>query len=76
MQLSLLPSKPDDTPTFVIGANEHTYAGQPIVSNASCKLKWIGSSGSCSWWSIWIEKGLMTTIHPYTSSQPILDAKR
>src|SRR3990167_2551082 len=35
------PAK-DDTPTFVIGVNEHLYAGQKIVSNASCTTNCLG----------------------------------
>ncbi len=68
------PAK-DDTPTFVIGANEHTYAGQPIVSNASCTTNGLAPVAKVLDEAFGIEKGLMTTIHSYTSSQPILDAK-
>lgn len=68
------PAK-DDTPTFVIGANEHTYAGQPIVSNASCTTNGLAPVARVLDEAFGIEKGLMTTIHSYTSSQPILDAK-
>ena len=68
------PAK-DDTPTFVIGANENTYAGQAIVSNASCTTNGLAPVAKVLDDSFGIEKGLMTTIHSYTSSQPILDAK-
>lgn len=68
------PAK-DDTPTFVIGANENTYAGQAIVSNASCTTNGLAPVARVLDDSFGIEKGLMTTIHSYTSSQPILDAK-
>ena len=68
------PAK-DDTPTFVIGANEETYAGQAIVSNASCTTNGLAPVARVLDDSFGIEKGLMTTIHSYTSSQPILDAK-
>jgi glyceraldehyde 3-phosphate dehydrogenase len=68
------PAK-DDTPTFVIGANEHTYAGQSIVSNASCTTNGLAPVARVLDEAFGIEKGLMTTIHSYTSSQPILDAK-
>lgn len=68
------PAK-DDTPTFVIGANEHTYAGQAIVSNASCTTNGLAPVARVLDEAFGIEKGLMTTIHSYTSSQPILDAK-
>ena len=68
------PAK-DDTPTFVIGANENTYAGQAIVSNASCTTNGLAPVARVLDEAFGIEKGLMTTIHSYTSSQPILDAK-
>ena len=68
------PAK-DDTPTFVIGANENTYAGQPIISNASCTTNGLAPVARVLDEAFGIEKGLMTTIHSYTSSQPILDAK-
>jgi glyceraldehyde 3-phosphate dehydrogenase len=68
------PAK-DETPTFVIGANENTYAGEPIVSNASCTTNGLAPVAKVLDDAFGIEKGLMTTIHSYTSSQPILDAK-
>ena len=68
------PAK-DDTPTFVIGANENSYAGEAIVSNASCTTNGLAPVAKVLDDSFGIEKGLMTTIHSYTSSQPILDAK-
>ncbi len=68
------PAK-DDTPTFVIGANEESYAGQSIVSNASCTTNGLAPVAKVLDDAFGIEKGLMTTIHSYTSSQPILDSK-
>lgn len=68
------PAK-DDTATFVMGANEETYAGQTIVSNASCTTNGLAPVTKVLDDNFGIEKGLMTTIHSYTSSQPILDAK-
>ncbi len=68
------PAK-DDTPTFVLGANEDTYAGQAIVSNASCTTNGLAPVARVLDDAFGIEKGLMTTIHSYTSSQPILDGK-
>ena len=68
------PAK-DDTPTFVIGANENSYAGQAIVSNASCTTNGLAPVAKVLDEAFGIEKGLMTTIHSYTSSQPILDGK-
>ena len=68
------PAK-DDTATFVIGANEDDYAGQRVVSNASCTTNGLAPVAKVLDDAFGIEKGLMTTIHSYTSSQPILDAK-
>lgn len=68
------PAK-DDTATFVMGANDDTYAGQSIVSNASCTTNGLAPITKVLDDNFGIEKGLMTTIHSYTSSQPILDAK-
>jgi len=68
------PAK-DDTPTFVIGANEDKYEGQSIVSNASCTTNGLAPVARVLDDAFGIEKGLMTTIHSYTASQPILDAK-
>jgi len=68
------PAK-DDTATFVMGANEETYKGQSIVSNASCTTNGLAPVAKVLDDTFGIEKGLMTTIHSYTSSQPILDAK-
>jgi len=68
------PAK-DDTPTFVIGANENEYAGQTVVSNASCTTNGLAPVAKVLDDSFGIKNGLMTTIHSYTSSQPILDGK-
>ena len=68
------PAK-DDTPTFVLGANAHEYDGQTIVSNASCTTNGLAPVVKVLDDAFGIQNGLMTTIHSYTSSQPILDGK-
>ena len=68
------PAK-DDTATFVLGANADEYAGQTVVSNASCTTNGLAPVAKVLDDAFGIENGLMTTIHSYTSSQPILDAK-
>lgn len=68
------PAK-DDTDTFVMGVNESTYSGQSIVSNASCTTNGLAPVAKVLDDAFGIDKGLMTTIHSYTGSQPILDAK-
>lgn len=68
------PAK-DDTPTFVMGVNEGEYAGQSIVSNASCTTNCLGPVAKVLDDAFGIDKGLMTTIHAYTNDQSILDIK-
>ncbi|MEA3314979.1 MAG: type I glyceraldehyde-3-phosphate dehydrogenase, partial [Campylobacterota bacterium] len=68
------PAK-DDTPTFVMGANEDKYNGETIVSNASCTTNGLAPVARVLDEAFGIEKGLMTTIHSYTGSQLILDGK-
>ena len=68
------PAK-DDTATFVIGANAESYAGEAVVSNASCTTNGLAPVAKVLDDAFGIEHGLMTTIHSYTSSQPILDGK-
>ena len=68
------PAK-DDTATFVIGANAESYNGEAIVSNASCTTNGLAPVAKVLDDAFGIEHGLMTTIHSYTASQPILDAK-
>ena len=68
------PAK-DDTPTFVIGVNEDKYAGQAIVSNASCTTNCLGPVAKILDDAFGIDKGLMTTVHAYTNDQNILDVK-
>ncbi len=68
------PAK-DATPTFVMGVNESEYAGQDIISNASCTTNCLGPVAKILDDAYGIEKGLMTTIHSYTNDQNILDVK-
>lgn len=69
------PAKDRETPTFVMGVNEHLYDGQKIVSNASCTTNCLGLVAKTLDGAFGIQKGLMTTIHSYTNDQNILDAK-
>ncbi len=68
------PAK-DDTATFVIGANENDYNGETVVSNASCTTNGLAPVAKVLDDNFGIISGLMTTIHSYTASQPILDGK-
>ena len=68
------PAK-DDTPTFVLGANESSYNGEKIVSNASCTTNGLAPVVKVLDDAFGVQNGLMTTIHSYTGSQLILDGK-
>ena len=67
------PSKDTLTSTFVMGVNENLYAGESIVSNASCTTNCLAPIAKTLDDAFGIEKGLMTTIHSYTNDQNILD---
>ncbi len=69
------PAKDKETPTFVMGVNEEEYAGQTIVSNASCTTNCLAPVTKVIDDIFGIEKGLVTTVHSYTNDQNILDVK-
>lgn len=66
------PSK-DDTPMFVFGVNDKTYAGQAIVSNASCTTNCLAPLVKPLNDKLGLENGLMTTVHAYTNDQVLTD---
>ncbi len=66
------PSK-DDTPMFVYGVNHTTYAGQPIVSNASCTTNCLAPVAKVLNDKWGIKRGLMTTVHATTATQKTVD---
>ena len=66
------PSK-DDTPMFVYGVNHKTYAGQAIISNASCTTNCLAPLAKVINDKFGIEKGLMTTVHAATATQKTVD---
>lgn len=68
------PAK-DDTPTFVIGVNDDAYAGQAIISNASCTTNGLAPVAKVLDEKFGIQKALMTTIHAYTHGQSLVDVK-
>jgi glyceraldehyde 3-phosphate dehydrogenase len=67
------PSK-DDTPMFVFGVNDKTYAGQAIISNASCTTNCLAPVAKVLHDNWGIKRGLMTTIHAATATQKTVDA--
>jgi len=66
------PSK-DDTPMFVFGVNDKTYAGQTIVSNASCTTNCLAPVAKVLNDNWGIKRGLMTTVHAATATQKTVD---
>ena len=66
------PSK-DDTPMFVCGVNTDTYAGQTIVSNASCTTNCLAPLAKVINDKFGIIEGLMTTVHATTATQKTVD---
>ena len=66
------PSK-DATPMFVVGVNDKTYAGQDIVSNASCTTNCLAPLAKVVNDEFGIEMGLMTTVHSTTATQRTVD---
>ena len=66
------PSK-DDTPMFVFGVNDKTYAGQTIVSNASCTTNCLAPIAKVLNDKWGIKRGLMTTVHAATATQKTVD---
>jgi glyceraldehyde 3-phosphate dehydrogenase len=66
------PSK-DDTPMFVCGVNTDSYAGQTIVSNASCTTNCLAPIAKVLHDNFTIKRGLMTTVHAATATQKTVD---
>jgi glyceraldehyde 3-phosphate dehydrogenase len=66
------PSK-DDTPMFVFGVNDKTYAGQAIISNASCTTNCLAPLAMVVNNKFGIKRGLMTTVHAATATQKTVD---
>ena len=66
------PSK-DATPMFVYGVNHETYAGQKIISNASCTTNCLAPISKVLHEKFGIKRGLMTTVHAATATQKTVD---
>lgn len=67
------PSK-DDTPMFVCGVNQDSYAGEDIVSNASCTTNCLAPIAKVLNDKWGIADGLMTTVHATTATQKTVDS--
>ena len=66
------PSK-DDTPMFVFGVNHDEYAGQSIVSAASCTTNCLAPLAKVIHEKFGIKRGLMSTVHAATATQKTVD---
>jgi glyceraldehyde 3-phosphate dehydrogenase len=66
------PSK-DKTPMFVFGVNHKTYAGQAIISAASCTTNCLAPVAKVLHDNWGIKRGLMTTVHAATATQKTVD---
>ncbi len=66
------PAK-DDTPVFVHGVNTDRYAGEPIISAASCTTNCLAPIAKVVDEAFGIKRGLMTTVHATTATQKTVD---
>jgi glyceraldehyde 3-phosphate dehydrogenase len=66
------PSK-DETPMFVYGVNHTKYAGEKIISNASCTTNCLAPVAKVLNDTFGIKRGLMTTVHAATATQKTVD---
>ena len=66
------PSK-DETPMFVFGVNHASYAGETIISNASCTTNCLAPVAKVLHDNWGIKRGLMTTVHAATATQKTVD---
>jgi len=72
MVVQSAPAK-DKTPMFVYGVNHNTYAGQTIVSAASCTTNCLAPMAKVINDKFGIKRGLMTTVHAATATQKTVD---
>jgi len=66
------PTK-DDTPVFVYGVNSDRYAGEPIISAASCTTNCLAPIAKVVDDAFGLRRGLMTTVHATTATQKTVD---
>ena len=63
----------DNTPTFIVGANQHLYNGEKIVSGSSCTTNCIAPILRLLNDNYGIDDCVFTTIHAATASQYVVD---
>ena len=63
----------EGAPTFVYGVNHQNYAGQAVISNASCTTNALAPIVQVIHRAFGIETGLLTTVHSDTNDQNLLD---
>lgn len=68
------PAKGEGIPTYVISVNDADYAGEKIISNASCTTNCITPVAKILQDHFGIDKAMMTTVHGYTSDQRLQDS--
>jgi glyceraldehyde 3-phosphate dehydrogenase len=63
----------DDTPVFVYGVNTDRYAGEPVISAASCTTNCLAPVAKVLDEAFGLRRGLMTTVHATTATQNTVD---
>ena len=70
-----VPAKDPLDATLVMGVNDHVVNGDSrIISNASCTTNCAAPLAKVLHDSFGIRRGLLTTVHAYTSDQRLIDA--
>jgi len=69
----VLSAPSPDAPMFVMGVNDSEYAGQTIVSNASCTTNCLAPLAKVIHENYGIKQGLMSTVHAVTATQQVVD---
>ncbi|WP_252698193.1 type I glyceraldehyde-3-phosphate dehydrogenase [Natronosalvus vescus] len=71
--ISAPPKGDKDVPMFVYGVNHDEYAGEDVLSNASCTTNSVAPVVKVLDETFGIESGLLTTVHAYTGTQALID---
>lgn len=67
------PTKGGGIKTFLLGVNEDSYKGEPVISNASCTTNCVGPVTKVMLENFGIKHAAMTTVHSYTAEQNLVD---